>query len=111
MKKFLALIWIVVSVLFSASHASPRVDSLLDSGWRFKLGEIAGADQPRFDDHDWQTVALPPNWGWEQAQKGEDYYRGPGWYRHALDLGSPKPGKRYFLRFEAAGSVADIYLN
>lgn len=88
--------------------------------WRFKLGEVADAAQPQFDDHDWQKVVLPHNWGWEEAQRGENYYRGPGWYRRALNIGAPKPGKprnevlrgkRYFLRFEAAGSVADVYLN
>ncbi len=111
MRKFSTLIWTGFCMFSLTSYASPRENSRLDSGWRFKLGEIAGAEQPQFDDHDWQPVVLPHNWGWEQAQKGENYYRGPGWYRHALDLGTPKPGKRYFLRFEAAGSVADVYFN
>jgi beta-galactosidase len=74
------------------------------------MGEVAGAGQPEFNDSTWQAVTLPHNWGWEQAQQGENYYRGPGWYRRVLEV-SPQPGKRYFLRFEAAGSVADVYLN
>jgi beta-galactosidase len=98
--------------LFALSGpARAQKDQLIDSGWRFKAGDIAGAGQPQFDDHDWQTVDLPHNWGWEEAQKGQSYTRGPGWYRRRLDLGAPEPGKRYFLRFEAAGSVADVFLN
>ena len=58
----------------------------------------------------WQTVSIPHNWGWEQAQQGKEYYRGPGWYRRELDI-TPEAGKRYFLRFEAASLVADVYLN
>jgi beta-galactosidase len=44
------------------------------------------------------------------AQVGKDYYRGPGWYRRELDI-APEAGKRYFLKFEAASLVADVYLN
>ncbi|HEY6951797.1 MAG TPA: glycoside hydrolase family 2 TIM barrel-domain containing protein, partial [Bacteroidota bacterium] len=88
-----------------------RQTALLASGWRFMLGDASGASHFEFDDHGWQTVNLPHNWGWQDAQEGRQYYRGPGWYRRDLDIGPPQAGKRYFLRFEAAGSVADVYLN
>ena len=87
-----------------------RESTLLDSGWRFKSGETTNAAQADFNDSDWQAVSIPHNWGWEQAQEGKDFYRGPGWYRRELDL-TPKTGKRYFLRFEAASLVAGVYLN
>jgi beta-galactosidase len=44
----------------------------------------------------------------QEAQVGKDYYRGPGWYRRELDV-TQKKGKRYFLRFEAASLVADVF--
>jgi len=87
-----------------------RESMLLDSGWRFKSGETTNAAQPGFNDSDWQAVSIPHNWGWEEAQQGKDFYRGPGWYRRELNL-TPETGKRYFLRFEAASLVADVYLN
>ena len=92
-------------------HLVGRESVRLDTGWRFKLGDIPQADQPGLDDSDWQTVTLPHNWGWEDAQRGNRYYRGPGWYRLNLNIGTPKQARRYFLKFEAAGSVADVYLN
>ncbi len=110
MNKLLGLITVSVTFLALATDAFPREDSRLDSDWRFKLGETSGAERLAFDDNDWQPVTLPHNWGWEDAQHGKNYYRGPGWYRRTLDL-APKAGRRYFLRFEAAGSVADVYLN
>src|SRR5208282_1262950 len=88
-----------------------RESTLLDSGWRFQSGDVTNAAQPGFNDGDWQTVSIPHNWGWEEAQQGKDFYRGPGWYRRELNLGAPEAGKRYFLRFEAASLVADVYLN
>ena len=92
-------------------QAEGRQDTLLEGGWQFKLGEVSGAQLPEFEDGDWQTVSVPHCWGWEQAQKGDtNYYRGPGWYRHNLEV-KPQPGKRYFLRFEAASLVANASIN
>ena len=90
-----------------------RESTLLDTGWQFKLGEADGAQNVKFGEHGdkfWQTVSVPHCWGWEDAQQGREYYRGPGWYRRELNI-TPETDKRYFLRFEAAGSVAEVYLN
>ena len=106
---FPALLVFTFAIL--VSRAGAREDTLLDDGWRFQPGEATNAAQPAFDDSGWQTISIPHCWGWEQAQKGENYQRGPGWYRRELNLAAPQAGKRYFLKFEAAGSVADVYLN
>ncbi|MDH7599609.1 MAG: glycoside hydrolase family 2 TIM barrel-domain containing protein [Sedimentisphaerales bacterium] len=92
------------------SASQTRVSTRLDDGWLFRIGQVEGGQNPELDDTDWQPVRLPHCWGWREAQQGKRYYRGPGWYRRRLD-GPFEPGKRYFLRFEAAGSVADVYLN
>jgi beta-galactosidase len=92
-------------------RAAPREDINLVDGWKFFQGDITNAEQTGFRADDWSGVSLPHCWGWEQAQRGKMYYRGPGWYRRGLNLGVPQPGKRYFVRFEAASSVADVYLN
>ena len=108
---------IFISILMLAFNSFARENTLLDSGWKFQLGDIAGlagnatgAEQVNFNDSNWQTVSIPHNWGWAEAQEGKDFYRGPGWYRRQLNI-APKTGKRYFLRFEAASQVADAYLN
>ncbi len=87
-----------------------RESTLLDSGWKFKSGENTNAATAGFDDSGWLAVTIPHNWGWQEAQQGKDYYRGPGWYRRELAV-TRERGKRYFLRFEAASLVADVYLN
>lgn len=108
-RRMLAWVALVCGILTVCGVA--REATRLDQGWRFKQGDVAGADQVSFDDKDWQGLAVPHSWGWEDAQQGKNYLRGPGWYRRVLNVGLPKPGRRYFLRFEAAGSVADVYLN
>jgi beta-galactosidase len=102
--------FIFIPMLMLVFNSFGRENTLLDSDWRFKLGDVLGAETVAFSDTDWQTVSIPHNWGWEQAQQGKDYYRGPGWYRRELYL-QPEPGKRYFLRFEAASLFADVYVN
>jgi beta-galactosidase len=101
---------IFVFALFFSFNSFARENTLLDSGWKFQLGDATSAEQMDFDDSHWQSVSIPHNWGWQEAQQGKDYYRGPGWYRRELDI-TPETGKRYFLRFEAASLVADVYLN
>jgi beta-galactosidase len=103
-------IFIFFSALLLAGNALARQDTLLDSDWRFKPGDVPGAEAVDLSDTNWQTVSIPHNWGWEDAQQGKDYYRGPGWYRREMDL-KPQAGKRYFLRFEAASLFADVYVN
>jgi beta-galactosidase len=106
MPKFFAL---ALALVFSF-NAAAREDARLDAGWKFLLGDPTNAAAADFDDAGWQPVSLPHNWGWPEAQSGKDYYRGPGWYRRELAV-APEKGKRYFLRFEAASLVADVYLN
>lgn len=106
MRKLLFLAILTVSL-----NCFARQSTLLDSGWKFQIGDATNAAQKDFDDSGWQTISIPHCWGWEGAQAGKtNYYRGPGWYRRELDV-TPEKGKRYFVRFEAAGSVADVYLN
>ena len=109
MRKFSFLVF-ALNFCFSSFA---RESTLLDSGWRFKLGESDGAQNVKFGEHSdkfWQIVSVPHCWGWEDAQQGREYYQGPGWYRRGLIV-TPETDRRYFLRFEAAGSVADVYLN
>jgi beta-galactosidase len=105
----LALVCVCLEAL--SICAAERRDMRLDSGWSFQAGDWPGAEQAGFDARNWSGISVPHCWGWEQAQKGMNYQRGPGWYRRSLDFGRPVAGKRYYLRFESAGSVAEVYLN
>ena len=110
MIRFMHKIFIPIFALFFSLNVFAREDTLLVSDWRFSLSDPSDAGKADFDDGVWQKVSIPHNWGWEEAQQGKNYYRGPGWYRRELDI-APETGKRYFLRFEAASLVADVYLN
>ena len=110
MPRYQSLVLAVILTLLGF-QAGAREDTRLDTGWRFNLADTAGAEQPQFDDSAWQAVTLPHSWGWDDAQLGKKFYRGPAWYRLNLDVGAVEKSHRYFLRFEAASLVADVYLN
>jgi beta-galactosidase len=82
----------------------------LNDGWKFVQGAATNAAATSLDDSSWTNLSLPHCWGWELAQRGEKYLRASGWYRRELKI-QQQPGRRYFVRFEAAGSVADVFLN
>jgi len=51
-----------VSALAFSFVSSARESTLLDSGWRFKSGDITNAETANFGDGGWQTVSIPHNW-------------------------------------------------
>jgi beta-galactosidase len=93
---------------------APRIAINLNSQWKFIRQDVDGAQQVNFDDSGWQSITLPHTWNNLDGEDGGDnYYRGPGWYRRRLDLagGSSLAGKSCFLKFDGASSVASVYVN
>jgi beta-galactosidase len=91
---------------------APRSDLLLDQGWRFARADAAGAEAPAFDDSAWENVSVPHTYNALDGEDGGgDYYRGVGWYRLRFDAPSNLTRRRVFLGFDAANTVADVYLN
>ena len=97
--------------LRAESNPAPlRQDLLLSSGWKFIREDVAGADRPDFDDSAWQNVALPHTWNAQDGQDGgNDYYRGPAWYRLHLTIPADLQGKLLYVQFEGAATVTHVY--
>jgi beta-galactosidase len=111
-------IWLVVTVacgLGWTTGAQRTVQATdtpmrLADGWRFHKGDIAGAASVAFDDSTWETVRVPHTWNAADSYS-EDFYRGPGWYRRTLAIPSAWKGKRVFIRFQAVGRTAEVFLD
>ena len=89
-----------------------RVERVLRDGWRFIRDDVAGAEREALDDSAWQAVSVPHTWNaGDGADGGNDYYRGPAWYRLRLPVEEALTGRSLFLRFGAASTVADVYVN
>jgi beta-galactosidase len=92
--------------------ANERADILLNSGWQFIRQDVAGAQDTNFDDSAWTNASLPHTWNNLDGQDGgNNYYRGVGWYRKHFTVDGGYINRRFFLKFDGAFSVADVYVN
>jgi beta-galactosidase len=96
---------------------------LANKEWRFLKEDIKDAYKKNFNDDDWEKILLPHTWNCQDVQNGggkrsgflrhkePGYYRGIGWYRIKFSMPEDQKDTRIFIRFQAAGSVAEVYLN
>ena len=81
-------------------------------GWRFYKGSIQEAENPGFDDEDWQLVNLPH--GLEllpDEASGCFNYQGEAWYRKKFSIPEGLKGKKIFLHFEAIMGKSKVWIN
>ncbi len=111
--------WISFGFLMAAAAqtytppANNRVDINLDSGWRFVQQDVPGAQAANFDDSSWTSLNLPHTWDISHGQDGPGtaYYRGIGWYRTHYTVDNSYAGRHFFLKFDGAFLVTDVYVN
>ena len=90
---------------------SNRVDTLINKGWKFFKGDVSGAQVPTFNDASWSSVTLPHTWNNIDGENGGTYYRGISWYRLHYTLPTTSTGQRFYLQFDGASLVTDVYVN
>ena len=99
------LLPLLAGLLGSMNLQAQRQDILLNDNWKFRLShQVQGNVQNRVD--------LPHTWNAQDALSGKlDYKRGIGNYEKILHIDEAWRGKRLFLRFEGANSVANLFVN
>ncbi len=90
----------------------------LQEDWRFHLGETTGAEDPDFDDSDWEAVRVPHDWAIGQpfevdgdGSTGKLPWKGQGWYRRSLDIPAAGSDKSYYLIFDGVMAFPKVYVN
>ena len=78
--------------------------------WKFSKGVNNEGQLARLNDANWQAVKIPHTYSMD-AINDLGYYKGQAWYRTNLKVPSSMKGKRIFIRFEAVGQEAIVYLN
>ncbi len=91
--------------------ASNRIDTLIDTGWKFFRGDVSGAQTPTFNDSSWSSVTLPHTWNNIDGENGGTYYRGVSWYRLHYAVPAAYAGHQLYLQFDGASLVSDVYVN
>lgn len=97
--------------LFSANIHAREVKSI-NASWSFKAGieSPAGFGWGRSPEMG-SPVNLPHTWNQEDFMSERGYRRGYGSYRKELEIPKEYTGKRLFLKFDGAGSVANVFFN
>lgn len=98
-----------------ATGAPPRWETwdgtqTINSGWHYIESNATTPPQDRTES---TSVTLPHCWNAKDSLKRKDYRRDASWYLRDLDVSSksfPKD-QRLYLRFEAAGQSAEVFLN
>jgi beta-galactosidase len=130
----------ISSLLFAATWASaelPRERLLMDSDWKFHLGDdwpnalrldkagaSGGPAAASFGDASWRVVNLPHDWAvelpFDSSADGSHGFKpvGPGfphnsvgWYRHSFELPKDDAGKRIWLEFDGVFREAEVFVN
>ena len=95
---------------------------LFNFGWKFSMGNVAGAERPDFDDSSWRTIDLPHDFQfempWVEGDKKDKNNMGRGfkdmgeaWYRKTFTLPASLKGRRITLDFGGVMYFGDVYVN
>lgn len=95
------------------SEPTPRKTYSMNPDWRVKVGDVADAQAPEFDDSGWERVSLPHAWNEDSAFRDDirDLPTGEAWYRKTFSLPEDAAGKKVFVEFEGVRQAAEVYLN
>lgn len=81
----------------------------ISQDWLFTKSSVEIAN-PEMKDAD--LVQIPHTWNAFDGQDGgNDYHRGKCFYKKELTLDASMAGKKIYLEFEGANSVAEVYVN
>lgn len=123
MFKSLAVILSVVALFMLSTHAFaadlPRQRLSMDFGWKFMLGDPAGAQAEKFDESGWQAIDLPHDWSIAgsfdenaPAGAGGGYLpAGIGWYRKTFRLPDSLKGKKIAVEFDGVYEDSEVWIN
>lgn len=92
-----------------------------NKGWKFNLGDVAGAQTVSFNDGVWRSLNVPHDWSIELPfnqnvpanQWGIEGYMdgGIGWYRKTFALPQAYSGNRILIEFDGVYMNSTVYCN
>jgi len=116
-------IWLALMVpgmlMAAGPAAAQRLRMSMDPGWRFTLGDPAGAERTGFDDRMWRRLDLPHDWSSEGTPRedapaggrGGYFPTGIGWYRKAFRLPAGPRNRQVRLEFDGVHMNSDVWIN
>ncbi len=105
--------------LFLAAGICRAERSAFDAGWKFALGDSAGAEAAAFDDAAWRTLDVPHDWSIEGEYKkdhpmgavGGYLPAGIGWYRKTFPVTEAMKGRHVEIAFDGVYMNSTVWAN
>src|SRR5689334_12695949 len=110
-------------LLFAApvcfANSRPGKTFSFNQDWRFRLGDVAGAQDAGFDDSQWRRLDLPHDWSIE-GEFNENNPAGTGggalpgglaWYRKTFTVPATAKGKLIFIEFDGVYRNSEVWIN
>ncbi len=90
-----------------------------DDGWRFRLGDPAGAQASGFDDASWRVLDVPHDWSIEGEYSQDNPMGGTcgylpagiGWYRKTVPVPGDWKGKHVEIAFDGVCMNSTVWAN
>ena len=111
LRSIFAAVLALIAVEAWAEPGGARRTTTLAAGWTFARGDVPGAAQPAFDDKSWDRVTLPHSFNAGETASGPTITAGPAGTGARSRSAAIDPGRRLFVQFDGAATVADVYLN
>lgn len=119
------LVLLITLFLLSLSGLFAREVKNFNEGWQFKKGPFTDSKALLTTNHTskgWKDVELPHTWNALDMQDAlvnmtsfrnpqERFYTGEAFYKKTFTPQESDKDRRFFLRFEGVGSVAEVYVN
>ena len=108
-----------LAAIAAAAEPSPRQRLTMDFGWKFMLGDPAGAEASAFGDSSWQAVDLPHDWSIHLAfdpaapsgRAGGFLPTGIGWYRKTFRVPEADAGRLVEIEFDGIRERGEVWIN
>jgi beta-galactosidase len=133
----MTLVIVLTAISTISAEAMPREKLLMDSGWRFHLGNewgtgenpinlgvSTGPARVDFDDSSWPNVSLPHDWAvslpFDRNAPGDHGFKpigsnfpenSIGWYRRTFTLSAGDEGERIWIEFGGVYRDSLVYVN
>ena len=108
----LVAFFIIMMLLYTCACNKPLTTDteIINNNWTFALGDYQDAQNPDFNDSEWQIIGLPHSFGIPYFMS-RDFYTGYGWYRKKINLNSDDLEKRILLQFDGVFQEAEVFVN
>ncbi len=105
--------------LLSAACLTQAERTSFDEGWKFQLGDPAGAEAIAFDDGSWRTLDVPHDWSIEGEYRKSNPMGGTagylpagiGWYRKTIPISPAMKGQHVEIAFDGVFMNSTVYAN